>query len=105
MLYPQPAYRQDTRQPSSTRSGPGRKHKQGALTESKSTTSLKAGAYGRGLRNHINRKNLERCKFAGPHDARGAVTLIGNPHPYQAPNLLYGGKRVWLGGISAQRGY
>jgi len=71
----------------------------------KTSKQKQAGAYGRGLRNHFNRQNLKRCKRVGSADSHGAVTLIGKPHPYQAPNLLHGGKRVWLGGISAQRGY
>jgi hypothetical protein len=39
-------------------------------------------------------------------DDRGAVTLVGRPHPFLiAGQLLHNGRRVWLAGISAQRGF
>lgn len=36
-------------------------------------------------------------------DEHGAMTLVGATH--QATHQVYGYRRVWLGGISAQRGY
>jgi hypothetical protein len=44
------------KQPSYTKSGPGRKHKQG--DGSRTTKQKSAGAYGRGIRNLITRNNL-----------------------------------------------
>lgn len=39
-------------------------------------------------------------------DEHGAVTLAGRPHPWLDANVLaHGGRRVWLAGVSAQRGY
>lgn len=49
-----------------------------------------AGAYGRGLRNAITAKTKTAWSLMDEH---GAVTLTGRP------------RRVWLAGISAQRGY
>jgi len=48
------------------------------------------GAYGRGLRNAITAKTKTD---PGLYDENGAVTLTGRP------------RRIWLAGISAQRGY
>jgi hypothetical protein len=42
--------------PNSTKSGPGRKHKQG--DGSRTAKQKSAGAFGRGLRNMITRNNL-----------------------------------------------
>lgn len=51
----------DNRQPSCTKSGPGRKHRQGDGDRSKlSLKQRRAGAYGRGLRNWIN-SNFSRA--------------------------------------------
>lgn len=74
-------------------------------TSSKPTKGRKAGAYGRGLQNHFNRQRLKACKRRGPVDKLGAYTLIGQRHPFQAAQLKDGGRRMWLGGISAMRGY
>lgn len=51
--------KQDLREPHNTKTGPGRKHLQG---DGKSQTSKqkKAGAYGRGLRNHFNRITAQK---------------------------------------------
>lgn len=45
------------REPSHTKSGPGRKHKQG--DGKKTAKQLAAGSFGRGLRNVITRKNRD----------------------------------------------
>ncbi len=58
---PAPANVGRTAQPNYTKAGPGRKHQQGRASDSKSTASLKAGAYGRGLRNHFHRLNAVKC--------------------------------------------
>lgn len=46
------------RQPSYTKSGPGRKHKQG--DGSRTSEQKQAGSFGRGLRNHFARLNHQR---------------------------------------------
>lgn len=50
----------DNREPSHTKAGPGRKPVTGDGT-SKTAAQKKAGAYGRGLRNHFNRMNATKC--------------------------------------------
>lgn len=97
---PAAAPKRDTRQPNSTKAGPGRKHHQGDGT--RTAEQKRAGAMARGMRNVSKRKNLARCKFAGQHDAHGAITYTGAQpcEPWQGQT-----RRVWLGGISAMRGY
>lgn len=49
------------RNPSATKSGPGRRHAQGDGTGANKTSKQKsAGAYGKGLRNWCNSKNTSR---------------------------------------------
>jgi len=61
--------------PSSTKRGPGRKHKQGDGT--RTSEQRQAGAYGRGLRNHINRANGLRLSASRARDMRAAVRGMG----------------------------
>lgn len=51
---------EDRREPSHTKAGPGRKHLQGDGKQ-RTTAQKKAGAYGRGLRNHFNRLAAARA--------------------------------------------
>lgn len=106
--------------PSSTKRGPGRRHQQGDGHDLKGTSSR----YVQGLLNHWAKKRRESAQKVGgaPRDAHGAVTLIGQQYelvgvePTSREFVLAGGKtvggesfylvqRIWLGGISAQRGH
>ncbi|HNU11732.1 MAG TPA: hypothetical protein PKJ45_10300 [Rubrivivax sp.] len=105
--------------PSSTKRGPGRRHQQGNGRR----VDVRS-RYVQGLLNHWAKKRRESAPKVGgaPRDAHGAVTLIGQQYelvsvkPTSREFVLAGGKtvggesfylvqRIWLGGISAQRGY
>lgn len=102
--------------PSSTKRGPGRKHRQGNGRGTK-----RPSRYVQGLLNHWAKKRREAAPRVGGHmrDQHGAVTLIGpvvefiGGVPRDSRFVEFGGssdgdwwgRRKWLGGISAQRGY
>lgn len=76
----------------------------------------KPGAYGRGLRNAITSKGAARmAKLHKLQDEHGAYTLTGarlKDGPGAAPlmgvslgTIPNNGRRTWLAGISAQRGF
>lgn len=70
-------------------------HYRGATAE-RPTKKRKAGAYGRGLRNHFTARARQRQIVRDLHpleDQHGAYTLVGDT------------RRKWLAGVSAQRGY
>ena len=61
-----------------------------------------AGAYGRGLNNHFNRKRLSARPNPELRDAHGAFTYTGREvDPLTGITM----RRVWLAGESARRGY
>jgi len=63
------------------------------------------GIYGRGLTNNFNKKRREAMPKTGVlRDEHGVFTLIGARDPLNG-NALTHDRRIWLGGISAQRGY
>lgn len=96
----------------STKSGPGRRHAQGDGTK-KTTKQKSAGAYSRGLQNAWNRKRqLRMAKLHPLRDEHGAITLTGGCQDYieigpygDFCDASPGPRRIWLAGISAQRGY
>ena len=91
-----------------TKSGPGRTHRQGNGKDKKTS-----GLFGKGLSAASARKNHAAQKVRPLQDDHGAYTLIGSnlkstfvwrsgfeEHVGWVP-----GRRKWLGGISAQRGF
>lgn len=67
----------------------------------------KKTSYGQGLKNHFARQQRDRMQAKKIHplrDENGAFTLVGNRHQstWSGPTA---GRRMWLGGISAQRRY
>lgn len=104
-----------------SKSGPGRLHVQGdGKRERKTLKQRQAGAYGRGLMNHFNRKRQQALR-PSLRDDNGALTLVGatvsfvDVHPDSRHYVLGGcagpdgfsklARRIWLAGISAQRGF
>jgi hypothetical protein len=57
-----------------------------------------AGQYGKGLKVQFNRALRAKSKAVHLHDKHGAVTLVGR-------DPITGVRRIWVAGISAQRGY
>jgi hypothetical protein len=62
----------------------------------------KPGAYGRGLRNAITAKTKT---FPALCDENGAYTLVGRDPLRRIDKHGNDVRRMWLAGISAQRGY
>ena len=112
--------------PSSTKRGPGRRHQQGDGHDLKGTSSR----YVQGLLNHWAKKRRDAAQklwtnkaMSRPRDAHGAVTFVGKEFelvgvkPTSRDYVLGGGaafdgepeyfycRRIWLAGVSAQRGY
>ncbi|WP_128000382.1 hypothetical protein [Piscinibacter defluvii] len=111
--------------PSSTKRGPGRTHLQGDGRRLDVRSR-----YVQGLLNHWAKKRREAAEkswsnrsMSRPRDAHGAVTLVGKEFelvgvkPTSRDYVLGGGtafdgepeyfycRRIWLAGVSAQRGY
>lgn len=66
-----------------------------------------AGQYGKALTGYISRKQAQRQAERKVHplrDESGVFTLVGARLP-DGPNPPRKGRRIWLAGISAQRGY
>lgn len=58
------------------------------------------GQYGRGLMNQFDRQRERDCVKKHPlRDETGAFTLVG------AKDFIEGQRRVWLAGVSQQRGF
>lgn len=80
-------------------------------TPSRGRRGHAAGAYGRGLRNAITKKNRAALPRVGVlRDDAGAFTLIGKERVLETiedgvPTVTVHPRRKWLAGISAQRGY
>lgn len=102
-----------------TKKGPGRKHADGTKRGGKRSTR-----FVQGLMNHWAKKRRDAMPKVGghPRDTHGAVTFVGlayectGAEPTSREFVLSGGKdangerfytarRIWLAGISAQRGY
>ena len=75
-----------------TKRGPGRIHKDGAFRNGKT----KKMGFADAVMNAAAKKRAGAMKF-GLRDKHGALTLTGKP--------IVGPRRMWLAGISAQRGY
>lgn len=66
----------------------------------RSNGKLRAGSYGRGLNNKwSNDAAKKQAKLPHRRDKDGAFTLVGKP------DFFENRRRMWLAGISAQRGY
>lgn len=72
----------------------------------------KKTSYGQGLKNHFARQQRDRMQAKKIHplrDERGAFTLVGRgaaqEHSEGFVQHQLRTRRMWLGGISAQRGY
>jgi hypothetical protein len=82
-------------------------------TPSKRRKGKAAGSYSRGLQNAWNRKRqLRMAKLHPLRDEYGAFTLTGGRQDYieigpdgDFRDAYPGPRRIWLAGISAQRGY
>ena len=65
--------------------------------------------YADGIARLQAKHNRSNATAAYPHDAHGAFTLIGRNnavhHGTRLVSWYAGERRMWLGGISAQRGY
>jgi hypothetical protein len=85
-----------------TKAGPGRMHKNGTYRNGKRHRVGGVGGYGKGLAASFARKQRDRMEAAKQHPLRnedGAFTVTGRDAETST------GRRIWLAGISAQRGY
>lgn len=89
--------------------------------EQRANGSLRGGIYGAAVVQPLRRKDQQRMEKMHPRDANGAVTLTGSRIEFidVDPGQRYfelGGysgpdgfakdvRRIWLAGVSAQRGY
>lgn len=94
-----------TKNPSFTKQGPGRKPKQGSGNREHTRTFagllMKVWADKRA-------QKLLRKSTGTLRDQHGAFTLTGRPRGYgvlDTSEREHTGRRIWLGGISAQRGF
>jgi hypothetical protein len=71
-----------------------------SITTKHRRTKLKKMSFADGVQNAAARKRAQKMKF-GLRDKYGAYTLTGNRTATDGGKI----RRVWLGGISAQRGY
>lgn len=76
-----------------TKRGPGRIHENGTHRNGKT----KSMGFADAVMNSAAKKRAGAMKFFGLRDKHGAFTLTGKP--------IVRPRRIWLAGISAQRGY
>lgn len=115
-------HRVDTRGLGDQRRQPGSRERHRDAQRQNGT--LDAGQYGRALVNYLSntRRTALEATRKGPRDAHGAVTLTGNAYHLtgvqpssrefvlsaavgDAGPAVHYVRRIWLAGISAQRGY
>lgn len=113
----------NTRNTSHTKRGPGREHKQGRDPGDRKVVKLRFGANLMAAWATLRANGLRtKRKAAGlPRDEHGAVTLVGSevawenvePGPREfglggstgPDGFVKRTRRIWLAGISAQRGF
>lgn len=82
-----------------TKKGPGRRHKDGTHRGEK-----EKGSYVQGLLNHFAKKAREAMPKFKARDKHGAFTLTG-ARVWNRGGMIVRKRRIWLAGISSQRGY